>query len=895
MLGLAAAIATAVELFIPLGGSAAVATVPAPATQSFMNATVPATLPAGTGSGSKFCSTVSGVVNGQTVQSANLGPSFGNVFSCGPTEETGWNNDPFESDWQCVELSTRFMWAAYGLRAAAGDGGAFVANNHARFPSIAVGRPASGILPAPGDVVSMSGGAANPNASPWGHTAVVADVSHVDLSDGNGYITVLEENDGGAGAGRINVANWKESDGNPQYANGIYWYTDISWLELAQNPANAPGAATATRVCTTCTPPLLHHGGPVMGYSMPGDNTLSTVYWSPTSTSFTPGYQAILDGYLGNVASSSPVDNVFSTGPQYGDSVPTAPPFHFAGRLSDGSPLPASGCVPDAGYRACVSDGQVQGELTHVVNTQGPQVDLGHLYVLFLPPGVEACQGLGSCSASEFCGYHGSFASANGTVLYAAVPYPTATVCTTGQAPNGDPAADGAVNTVSRLVNEAMSDPLGNAWTDSAGNEAGAQCVNLFGSALGSTDAANAATTKFNQQIGSGRYYTQEEFSNSTFRSGGWGCLMRAGLAEGAGNSVAVTSAAGQLPNDGTATAAVSAVVQSTQQLPVAGAVVHFSVYTRSGSCGTVNPTDVTTDANGRALTLFTTSTQDASCIIVASESATGRAGQAVIVQGVAGVYHPLAPVRVADTRPGSGMPLAGQTLGGWSVSLPLAGTHGVPADATAVVLNVTATNSTMQSYLTVYPTGSVLPLASNLNYGPHQTTANLVTVPVGTGGAVSFYNYSGSADVVADLEGYMEAGTGPAGLFKPAAPYRVADTRTGSGEPGAGATMHGGGTLRVRVAGTGAVPATGASAVVLNVTAVDADTASYLTVFPSGSQPPVASNVNFLPGQVVPNRVIVPLGADGTIGLYNLAGSVDAIVDVSGWFTDASNPQATG
>ena len=895
MLGLAAAIVTAVELFAPLGGAAAGSTAPAPAAQSFMTASVPTALSAGAGSGSAFCSTVSGVVNGQTVQSANLGPSFRNVFSCGPTEETGWNNDPFESDWQCVELSTRFMWAQYGLRAVPGDGGVFVANNHARFPSIAVGHPAPGILPVPGDVVSMSGGAANPNASPWGHTAVVSDVSHVDLSTGNGYINVLEENDGGAGVGRINVSNWNESDGNPQYSNGIYYYTDISWLELEQNPAAAPGAAAATRVCTTCAPPLLHHGGPVMGAPNPGDNTLSTVYWSPAATSFTSGYQNIIDGYLGNVASNSPADNVFSTGPQYGGTVPTAGPFHFAGRLSDASPLPANGCAPAAGFGACVTDGQLQGEVRHLLSTQGPQADLGHLFVVLMPPGVEACSGLGSCSASEFCGYHGSFDSPGGTVLYAAVPYPGTPACTTGQAPNGDPAADGAVNTISRLVNEAMSDPLGNAWTDTAGNEIGAQCVNLFGSPLGSTDATRTATTEFNQQIGTGRYYTQEEFSNTTFRAQGYGCEARAGLLEGAGNTVAVTTAIGQVPNDGSATSAVTAAVQSNQHLPVAGALVHFTTYTRSGSCGNVNPSDVTTDISGRALTVFTTSTQNASCSIVASEAATGRSASAVIVQGVAGVYHPLSPVRVADTRPGSGQPLAGQTLGGWSVSLQLAGAHGVPADATAVVLNVTATNSTMQSYLTVFPTGSALPLASNLNYGPGQTTANLVTVPVGTGGAVSFYNYSGSADVVADLEGYMEAGSGPAGLFKPAAPYRVTDTRAGSGQPNAGATLHGASTLMVQVAGTGVVPAKGASAVVLNVTAADSDTDSYLTVFPSGTTPPLASNVNFRAGQVVPNRVIVPLGADGKIGLYNLAGTVDAIVDVSGWFTDASNAQAGG
>jgi hypothetical protein len=896
LLGAVAALVTVLELVTPTSGMAATA---APdATQGFMTAVVPASAATGTGSGGNFCATVSGVVNGATVQSYNLGPSYQNVYSCGPTQETGWNNDPFESDWQCVELSTRFMWAEYGLRAAPGNGSVFVANNHARFPSIAVGRPSPGNLPAPGDVVSMGGGAANPNASPWGHTAVVSDVSHVDRSTGNGYIKLIEENDGGVGAGRINVSNWNESDGNPQYANGLYWYTDISWLVLAQDPTSAPGASTAMRVCTTCAPPLQHHGGPVMGASAPGDNTVASLYWSPSGAAYSTGYQGILDGYLGNVASNSAAGDVFAANPQYGDSTPTTSPFHFGGRLSDGSPLPGSGCAPDAGYGTCLSDAQIQAELAHVIATQGPPIGLGHVYVLFLPPGVEACSGLGSCSGSQFCGYHDNLPSADGTVLYAVVPYPTASgVCTTGQAPNGDVVADGAVDTVSRLLSEVISDPLGNAWTDASGNEIGAQCVNGYGAPLGSTAAARAQTTEYNQVIGSGRYYTQEEFSNSAFRATGSGCSQRSGAsAAAAANTVAVSATSSQVANDGAATSTVTVTVLSSQHLPVSGAAVHLSTYTRSGTCGTVNPIDVATDANGHATTVFTASTQDATCSVVANEAASGRSGRTVIVQGVAGVYHALAPVRVADSRPGSGLSLAGQTFGsGQSQSLPIANTHGVPADATAVVLNVTTTNSTSPSYVTVYPSGTPLPLTSNLNFDAGQTTANLVTVPVGASGAVSIFNYAGSTDVIADLEGYMEAGSGPSGLFKPAAPFRITDTRAGSGQANAGSALHGASTLTVKVGGVGTVPVAGAAAVVLNITAVDGDTGSYLTAYPSDSTRPVASSVNFLPGQVVPNRVIVPLAKDGTISLYNLAGTVDAIVDVSGWFTDASNAQATG
>jgi hypothetical protein len=89
-------------------------------------------------------------------------------------------------------------------------------------------------------------------------------------------------------------------------------------------------------------------------------------------------------------------------------------------------------------------------------------------------------------------------------------------------------------------------------------------------------------------------------------------------------------------------------------------------------------------------------------------------------------------------------------------------------------------------------------------------------------------------------------------------------------------------------------VPPSGAAADVLNVTVTRPSAPSYLTVFPTGNRP-LASNLNFTTGQTVPNRVIVPLSASGSISFYNSGGSVDVVADIGGWFTDASNPNATG
>jgi hypothetical protein len=251
-------------------------------------------------------------------------------------------------------------------------------------------------------------------------------------------------------------------------------------------------------------------------------------------------------------------------------------------------------------------------------------------------------------------------------------------------------------------------------------------------------------------------------------------------------------------------------------------------------------------------------------------------------------VYQPVNPFRVADTRPGSGRPLAGQSLGtGQSDNVPIVGVDGVPANATAAVLNVTTTNGTAPSYITAYPGGTSVPLASNLNFVAGQTIANLVTVPIGANGGVGIYNHAGRADVIVDLEGYFVPGASPsAGLYNPLSPARITDTRPGSGQSNSGGTMSTGSVLVVPVDGFGGVPSTGVSSVVLNVTAVNPSLPSFLTAYAGGTGRPLASNLNFTRGTVVPNRVIVPVGVNGNVDIFNQQGRVDVVVDVGGWFT---------
>ena len=245
--------------------------------------------------------------------------------------------------------------------------------------------------------------------------------------------------------------------------------------------------------------------------------------------------------------------------------------------------------------------------------------------------------------------------------------------------------------------------------------------------------------------------------------------------------------------------------------------------------------------------------------------------------------YHPITPVRILDTRGGTA--LGGNT----TMDVAVGGTSAVPTGATAAVINVTATNTTAASYLTVYPTGASRPLASTLNWTAGKTVPNLTEIALGTGGKLTVYNAFGNTDVVFDVNGYVSApasGCPPDGLYRSLVPSRVLDTR-------ATAKVAGNSSIDVQITGAGGVPATGVEAVTLNLTETNASAASYITAYPTGASRPLASNVNFVAGQTVPNRVIVKLGTAGKITLYNAFGNVDLLADVNGWFTDNSGSTA--
>lgn len=260
-----------------------------------------------------------------------------------------------------------------------------------------------------------------------------------------------------------------------------------------------------------------------------------------------------------------------------------------------------------------------------------------------------------------------------------------------------------------------------------------------------------------------------------------------------------------------------------------------------------------------------------------------GVGSTANVVVGAA--YTPVTPVRILDTRNGTGAARAGAVPSKGTLTLAIPGAGGVAAaDMTAVVMNVTVTQPARNGWLAAFPAGSTTsaPTVSNLNFTAGQTVANLVTAQV-SGGKVSFYNGSGgTVQVIADLAGlYGPGGSG----FQPQPPARVLDTRNGTGAATSPVAPH----TRVRLSLAGKVPS-GTTAVVLNVTATQPATSGWLAAYPDSTAVPATSSLNFTRGQTVANQVIVPLNG-GIADLYNgSGGTVHVVADLDGYYA-ASAP----
>jgi hypothetical protein len=196
------------------------------------------------------------------------------------------------------------------------------------------------------------------------------------------------------------------------------------------------------------------------------------------------------------------------------------------------------------------------------------------------------------------------------------------------------------------------------------------------------------------------------------------------------------------------------------------------------------------------------------------------------------------------------------------------------------VTLNVTVTAPSAPGWLAVTPSGSAPSSVSNVNFGVHETTANLVTARLGVGGGIDVVMGAGSGHVVIDVAGWFgsDRTLAPGAKVTTQTPTRKLDTRS-SGRVGPG------GVVGVQAA----PPNAGVTGVIMNLTGTAPTATTFVTAYPGDHPRPIASSLNLAAGRTKANLVMVRVPPNGLVNLYNAAGATHLIVDVVGTFRPAA------
>ncbi len=355
-------------------------------------------------------------------------------------------------------------------------------------------------------------------------------------------------------------------------ARGIVGHRNTRGSALA-SPLSSPLAQSCS---ASCAAPVLYHGGQVMH-----KEKLYVIEWEPTEpskngqagTTFEPlpaKYAEEVGTYLRDVAADSgKLTNVYSVETLYGE--PEASKLGeynatFGGEFLDTKPYPARSStycpsgegLPPAG-EPCIADTegslQLGEEVAHFVEEQHLPSGLEAIYFMLVPHEVNSCAGfeggVAACNTNYYCAYHSAVSFKGKDIVYANMPYDDVEGCQTPDQPHESP-ADDDIDTLSHENNEAITDPLGNAWFDYDGNEIADKCTYPFfdplsdfdpeeddyGPLIGGTrtatyepveiegveyEALKEPGNSYNQTINGGHFLLQREWSNAA-----GGCVQRA-------------------------------------------------------------------------------------------------------------------------------------------------------------------------------------------------------------------------------------------------------------------------------------------------------------------------------------------------------------------------------
>ena len=265
----------------------------------------------------------------------------------------------------------------------------------------------------------------------------------------------------------------------------------------------------------------------------------------------------------------------------------------------------------------------------------------------------------------------------------------------------------------------------------------------------------------------------------------------------------------------------------------------------------------------------------------------------------VGGTYVPVTSSRLYSTRTGQG----GRTTPlnpGEEVAVPVAGKAGVPgAGAAAVAITVSVHSPTGPGYLKLWASGAAMPNTSNVNFDANQTAGNYAVVPIGTDGQIKVLNAGagvGTTDVIIDVHGWVSAltDTQAPGRYQPVTAQRLVDTRyansvrstpVASQEP-----------WSVRLTNFAGVPATGVSAVALNVTVPAPQLTGWSAIHATGTPRPPTASLQYVQGISMASFVMAPVDANGYATIYNSGpGVMNAIIDIQGYVTAGSDTSRGG
>jgi len=248
------------------------------------------------------------------------------------------------------------------------------------------------------------------------------------------------------------------------------------------------------------------------------------------------------------------------------------------------------------------------------------------------------------------------------------------------------------------------------------------------------------------------------------------------------------------------------------------------------------------------------------------------------------GILGSIASERIYDSRLAEG-PLSAKETRTVCVTSP-----SVPAEATAVVVNVTAV-AQGTGYLTLYPSDGSRPLTSNLNFRADRITPNLAVVKLGADDCIKVFDGSNAkVDVILDLQGWLRGGTAtsPGTVAPLASAQRLLDTRD------RGYPVPGGGSVDVQITGANGIPSSGVDAVILNVTVTDTASSGWIRAWPSGDTEPASSSMNYVPQDIRASLVVSAVGSNGKVSIRNgSGGAADIVVDAFA-YTKAGDASVT-